>query len=757
MGEVSGRIEALVAARRGRLGEIDAEIAGWSEAEAGLGRLAQSLDGPVDHEVGGLSSGHAASAVTDHAVVLDRLRSDVSATLEDLRAARSRFARPTINIGVSGKARVGKSTLLQSVSGLTDDQIPTGPDVPVTAVRSRIMQSDRQRAVLHMHSVESFLADVIAPYHRDLGLDGIPRTLADFRGWAYPKPDREAPAEHSNNAKLVTLLGMQESLDSYAGLLTGKEVERNLEGLRPYIAYPTSEDVVAGTTYRPHLAVREAVIESPFPRSDVARLVIVDLPGLGEVVADADERHVRNLRHDVDAVLLVVRPSSTAAYYGDSDDKALKLLDKARGHVRTPGDYVYFVINHGGEASGRIDVLRNHLHSQVNAGTDGGFYEVLETNAIDPDAVNQTLLIPLLDTLSRTLPKMDDEVFAGVMARAGVTARRIDEALPLLLADRADPAELAHKAPELLQRRASELRWRVDQGLREVVEELWRAAHRDGVDERYTDAVEAVFDEVREWAEDGFGLGTARWQEEAQLSMPTERAASPFIVEEMHRVRVEVTRRFRALDGFFHEQLARIWDQIAAAFHGACEPLVEGERGEQALRNLEDRLRRSSCSVLADAVHDLLQTRLDYRTHLHPRVRAELDGFNFEGVDPDTGRPRVALLVPADETGVELLEQQLRERIHKAAFETMVALQREAVLPALVLYAAVKQFEDELILSGDSRREFLRLARSNRDVLWPDDFRRLDAATKQAQDLAELARTVSEALARRARQGGEEA
>lgn len=754
MGEVSGRIEALVAARHARLREIDAEIAGWSEAEAGLAGLAQSLDGSMDQAVG---SSRAAAAANGHAVVLDRLSSEVSATLEDLRAARSRFARPTINIGVSGKARVGKSTLLQSVSGLTDDQIPTGPDVPVTAVRSRIMQSDRQRAVLHMHSAESFLTDVIAPYHRDLGLDGVPRTLEDFRGWAYPKPDRDAPAEHSNNAKLVTLLSMQESLDSYADLLTGKEAEHSLEGLRPYIAYPTNEEAATGTTYRPHLAVREAVIESPFPRSDVARLVLVDLPGLGEVTAGAEERHVRNLRHDVDAVLLVVRPSTTAAYYGASDNKVLKLLDKARGHVQTPGDYVHFVINHGGEDPGRIDVLRNHLHSQVNAGTDGGFYAVLETDAIDPDAVDQTLLIPLLDTLSRTLPKMDDEVFAGVMARAADTAHRIDEALPLLLADRADPAELAHQAPELLLRRASELRWKVDQGLREVVDELWRAAHRDGVDERYTDAVEGVFTGVREWAEAGFGLGTARWREEAQLSMPTERAASPFIVEEMHRVRVEVTRRFRTLDGFFHEQLARIWDEIAEAFRNACAPLAEGESGEQALRNLEGHLRRSSCSVLADAVHDLLQTRLDYRTHLHPRVREELDGFNFEGVDPDTGRPRVALLVPADETGVELLEQQLLERIHKAAFETMVALQREAVLPALVLYAAVKQFEDELILSGDSRREFLRLARSHRDVLWPDDFRQLDAAAKQAQDLAELARTVSEAIARRARPRDEEA
>ncbi|RZB13779.1 hypothetical protein StrepF001_42305 [Streptomyces sp. F001] len=746
MGEISDRIEALVATRHGRLAEVDTEIGAWSEAEAGLARIAKSLEAPT---------GRAEGAAAEEAAVLAGLRSEVAATLEDLRAARCRFVRPTINIGVSGKARVGKSTLLQSVSGLSDDQIPTGPHVPVTAVRSRIMQSDRRRVLLRMHSPESFLADVVAPYHQDLGLEGMPRTVEEFRHWTYPRPDPDDPSQHSDNALLVNLRSIQASLDSYADLLTGSQIERGLEGLRPFVAYPTREEVSAGTTHRPHLAVREAIIESPFPHGDVSRLVVVDLPGLGEVASGAEERHVRDLRHDVDAVLLVVRPSTTAAYYTNADDRALKLLDKARGHVRTPGHYVHFVINHGGESTGGIEALRNDLRTRVNASTDGGFYQVLETNAIDPAVVNETLLIPLLESLSRTLPEMDDEVYSGVMARAADAARRISEALPQLLAGRAGADELAHLEQELLQQRAAELRWKVDQRLRAVVEELWRAAHRDGVDERYTNAVEAVFDEVRAWAEDGFGKGTARWQEEARLIMPTERAASPFLVEEMHRVRVEVTRRFRSLDDFFNEQLARTWEDIAEAFREPCAPLLGKATGKQALHHLEGRLRASSCPVLADAVRDLLQTRLDYRTHLHPRVREELDGFSFEGVDPDTGRPRVALLAPADEAGVELLEQQLRERTHKAAFETMVALQREAVLPALVLYAAVKQFEDELILSADSRREFLRLARNHRDLLWPDDFGQLEASAKRAHDLAELAHGVGEALARHAARGDE--
>ena len=92
-----------------------------------------------------------------------------------LRVLEARLARDTVNIGVSGQARVGKSTLLQSVSGLGDDQIPTGQALPVTAVRSRIFHApDLRRATLRLHSFDTFVTDVVAPYHAELDIAGLP-------------------------------------------------------------------------------------------------------------------------------------------------------------------------------------------------------------------------------------------------------------------------------------------------------------------------------------------------------------------------------------------------------------------------------------------------------------------------------------------------------------------------------------------------------------------------------------------------------
>ena len=185
-----------------------------------------------------------------------------------LRVLEARLARDTVNIGVSGQARVGKSTLLQSVSGLGDDQIPTGQALPVTAVRSRIFHApDLRRATLRLHSFDTFVTDVIAPYHAELDIAGLPGTPEEFRHWPYPKPSQppgspasagcrrrveelrltaapdDAPEDRPSWVTMLNRLrAMQQSFPTYEHDLTGGERVLPLEELRPWVAYPTNAE-----------------------------------------------------------------------------------------------------------------------------------------------------------------------------------------------------------------------------------------------------------------------------------------------------------------------------------------------------------------------------------------------------------------------------------------------------------------------------------------------------------------------------------
>lgn len=54
------------------------------------------------------------------------IRADILSELQALIKLKTRFSRDTLNIGVIGRARQGKSRLLQSLTGLTKAEIPDG-------------------------------------------------------------------------------------------------------------------------------------------------------------------------------------------------------------------------------------------------------------------------------------------------------------------------------------------------------------------------------------------------------------------------------------------------------------------------------------------------------------------------------------------------------------------------------------------------------------------------------------------------------
>lgn len=57
--------------------------------------------------------------------------------LNDLMQLKARFGRPTLNIGIVGNARNGKSTFLQSLTGLSDNEM-------VRLIRKTFVWRDRR-------------------------------------------------------------------------------------------------------------------------------------------------------------------------------------------------------------------------------------------------------------------------------------------------------------------------------------------------------------------------------------------------------------------------------------------------------------------------------------------------------------------------------------------------------------------------------------------------------------------------------------
>ena len=122
------QVEQILSQRKKYLDKINNDKEKVSKIQSDFYEIKDQLD-----KIG--STGINADAIRPE---IDQAIRKIDNAVEMIDRMRKRFGRDTVNIGVAGRARVGKSTLLQSMTGLGDEQIPSDSGLPVTAVRSQI-------------------------------------------------------------------------------------------------------------------------------------------------------------------------------------------------------------------------------------------------------------------------------------------------------------------------------------------------------------------------------------------------------------------------------------------------------------------------------------------------------------------------------------------------------------------------------------------------------------------------------------------
>ncbi|HZN17568.1 MAG TPA: hypothetical protein VFB84_05165, partial [Micromonosporaceae bacterium] len=500
-----------------------------------------------------------------------------------------------------------------------------------------------------------------------------------------------------------------------------------------------------------YLAVREVMIECPFPNRQVDQLGLLDLPGLGEVDANADTRHVAGLRGEVDVVVMVLRPAEGIAYWRDVDNGALELLKEVRGGIGSARDFVFLAINDAEPDRVRLAGLRQSITSLANDETPDVHYRVLEADAHCPGDVHGRILAPVLLHLAERLPTMDREVFAAAIAGADTVLARIRTAVEDLetalrvLRQRVGVNESLHG-------HASRLRAMLAIELRHIVDDLRRQAEESAEDTEFVETLERTFDETVEWIQDGFGVGAETWTRRAFEDMAKLGNASAFAVDELNFIRVDISRRFAGLSDLFAGRVQAVWGQVAEALRrhlGVLLADADRDRPDEALRRFVELLNDAEepCPTLAQAVSGLLDVRIDYQSQLYPRVRAALASLNQEIKNPATGEVVHQTAVEISEGGAEQLYTTTSRLAERAAHQAKRALLAESIAPTMILYAVVEHFADHLIRSRESEGEFRRLARSYRDDIWPAEFHQIGEANARVTRLRAAVREIASTLA----------
>jgi hypothetical protein len=674
---------------------------------------------------------------------------------------RARFARDTLCIGIGGAARMGKSTFLQSVTGLEETQIPTSDKYFTTAVRSQIENSTNENtAIADFHSEEAFLREVVAPMCNTLRLPA-PTNLSAFKTARFELPEGAMRTQEADDV-LQRLTDAQSHLADYERYLTGERGHRiSLGELRPFVAYPEGGIVKAG----PYLAVANLVIRVPFPSTDVARLRVVDLPGLGEAGRDLAKVQTTGMADICDVTLLVKRPTDANVQWTLVDTNALDAMSEAVPLLDDQTKYTAILANVGG-----CDDERARLCVEAIGAALKRPFEIIPCDARNRAAVVDGTMPKILDFLARNLPAID----AAILARLDKGAKAALEAA------KRDIAAVASRVRAVAPAGTGDIDFASDltNAVVGILVEQERAAEKKAIgnDKEWDDEVTRIHDAVTAWVKAGCGYGSRAALLDAIRKEIMHYRTQPATV--INECRVKFRNEWEAMDLHLSARIASLLSGVMDALRGALHDFVPPREGGNPLLAVRaqisafaDRIDARTSDIgddealreLSRPLRRIAEFDLQFRFHLEPMLHAtthllvanELPLVKDENdAAPFLDALEKKLLEAADAysagmrksgTGNSAALERKKKLFEKAIPDASVRADVIAMLeqsmgaaqsfcPNRIFAAVVETFADAFIRSKNSAKAFQILAREWRDELTPapDEKTRLTNAAAGA-------------------------
>lgn len=717
----TARIASIIEKRRPLAQKIEG-------VEANLKSLASALRNLEDNRYQLLTRVDDANVIGQlKEIDFSSIQLNIAAELEGLGKLRVRFSRDTLNIGVVGRARQGKSRLLQSLTGLTAAEIPDGDRQHCTGVRSTIHHnpSVATHGEVWFYSERSFLDEVLSPYYDKLRLGVKPLTIQDFASQSLPPLPNDLRGFAEYGAMYEHLSGYHANLEKYRHLLREPSPRRiGRDEIRKYVA----QDNLGGERiYFNYLAVREVKIVCNFPNAEVGQIALVDMPGLGDTGIGDAERLVKTLGQDVDAVLFVRMPKSSGDYWADVD---VRLYDTAStALVDLPlNQWSFMILNQTGADSKNGD---NSKNCQDLAGDIAKKHinvsEWAIANCANPEEANK-VLDRVLEYLAANITTLDQQYASSCQERLSQLQSAVKAEL-----DKAQNAlsQVAQSEDESLFDDLFDDFWQdITNGLVTLLTEL--REQRDSQDNDFKEQVDVVFQICRE----NTGIPTINQIEKRNKTVHGyARAYSEYLDE----IRTNLSKQFLGIDIGLKRSIEHVKSLVTEVLveQGHLGELAEA-RGSEFIRIIAEQL-PEKLNSLKLGFQILSEFALSYRGLIQHRIRQHLDCLT----------PNLAVRLPQNPSAQDVLIT-LEELHSEAIYKCEIALQDLLSEPSKAAFAIVEEFVDRVLRAEGVKRDWRKFLREFRAQVWPDDFQLLGENTRVRQEwlnLVEYAVTINQSTA----------
>ncbi len=611
MSDIKSKLNAILSDRHIRVRTIEAFISDWRGREEKI----RAAIADVERAEAQYPELRGSSAR------LGETLAQIRKTLSDAEAVRDRFSRDTLCIGIGGAAGMGKSTFLQSVTGLEDTQIPTGDKYFTTATRSQIVNSLDNVAVADFHSPESFLREIIRPLCDSLRILA-PTTIAQFRSATFTLPENVARTQETDDI-LTRLQDAQKYLATYEEHLTGRHGEQiPLESLRPFVAYPIDHgrEIKAG----PYLAVRHLVIRAPFPSTDVAQLQVVDLPGLGEAGIDLAKIQTQGMADTCDVTFLVKRPKNDRISWALDDTCALDAMAAAAPLLSDQTKFTAILANTNNKGTERDEFI-NAIRSALKRP-----FEIIPCDAKNHESVSTETMPRILAFMAENLPVIDESICGRLNENAKGVAETIRAELKAVYEKVCPFAPAATGQFDFARKLVI--------GVANLLTKEEEAARSKAIgnDKEWDDEVVRVHGAVTNWIKQGCGYGSRGALIKAIRNEITIHNAQPAAV--INECRVKFRAQWESMDLHLQERIASLlssaMDALQNVLHGLVpvrdanlEPLPAVRKQILAFANRIDARTTEAgddeaLSELSKPLRRIAEFDLQFRFHLEPMLHA---------------------------------------------------------------------------------------------------------------------------------------
>ncbi len=319
-----------------------------------------------------------------------------------------RFSREQVHISFVGRAGQGKSLLMQRISGLGGDVIPSSDGSDCTGAKSIITNRD-------MDDVCAEITFYTRDEYRDI-VNKYLETIFDSKQYCVHSVEEICRLDTNmlrerlkdcSTTKASMYVQLEKYLEHTAEIqpLLGTVKSVSANEIEYHVAQYNHED--KALKYYTYLGVKVANILCRFPYKQCGKIVLVDTIGLGSTELDVRKKMLDAVSNDSDAILFMFRPEPTRARPGEEDISIITDIS-----TKVTSEYskelLFWIIN-------RVNSEKSYNADKVPEVIEGirklpnvQVADILDVDCMNQQEVEEKALIPVLDRLSGNLPRMDE-------------------------------------------------------------------------------------------------------------------------------------------------------------------------------------------------------------------------------------------------------------------------------------------------------------------------------------------------------------